>query len=207
MDNLSAPLTLTSTVSVSALVRSMRNTATMDRSAFHISWGHVRLRQVSFPQMCRFDMLQVCGDECYLHGTGSRGGQRNKNQVSENCFSHRILISFFSKVKQQTNRRNWNLACEAIFRVSDISKSEEEKRKLTIKAKFSRFLDTCITWKPNQKAGEANAAACHFPWGWRGRRELSGRQNKSHRFLPKMYYTGCFIFSRIPPLKSTTKLI
>ena len=38
-------------------------------------------------------------------------------------------------------------------------------------------------------------------------RELSGRQNKSHRFLPQMYYTGCFIFSRIPPPKSTTNLI
>ena len=94
--------------------------------SFHISM-RPRIRQVSFPQMCRFDMLQVCGDECYLHGTGSRGGQRNKNQVSENCFSHRILISFFSKVKQQTNRRNGNLACEEIFRVSDISNLKTKK--------------------------------------------------------------------------------
>ena len=41
------------------------------------------------------NILQVCEDECYLHG--SRGGQRNKNQV--NFFSDKVARLYSKKEK------------------------------------------------------------------------------------------------------------
>ena len=78
----SAPLIPTSTGSVSASRKSMRNTATMAR------WAIIKSQISYFRNMAKMALeviwySQVCGDECYLHGTGSRG-QRNKNQASWN---------------------------------------------------------------------------------------------------------------------------
>ena len=127
-----APLIRTSTESVSALMRSMRNMLTMDRWAlsnslssyifmtnFHLS----KNKNNVLPQVCGDEcysnwqtnknknnvLLQVCGDDCYLHGTGTRG-HRNKNQVSKSFFSYvsfnlRICVSFFSRSQKTTTNK------------------------------------------------------------------------------------------------------